>query len=73
MKEAHRIINNCNQWSRRPDGYYQLGYWDRIQENDVQKLNDEWYCEYKGKPLIGEFAGSSLWFRLEKKQVSQLN
>lgn len=53
------------KWNAPPEGYHLLSQYDRVQPNDVQKINDNCYLEYPaGGLLIGNFRGAGgVWYR----------
>lgn len=64
MKEPHRIKNGMSEWNRVPNGYIQLGPFAKVQQGDVGRISDEWYCEYPPKGmLIGHYVGTGIWYR----------
>jgi len=65
MKEITRVRNELQEWNRLPDGYAATAVNDRVQPGDVQKISDDWYCEYPANGgLVGHLRGAGgQWYR----------
>lgn len=65
MKEAHRVRNGLNEWSRVPAGYVETSPEDVVQGGDVQRIHDEWFVEYPANgALVGKLRGAGgRWYR----------
>jgi len=65
VKEAHRVRNGLNEWSRAPLGYFELVADEPVRGGDVQQIHDEWFVEYPNNGfLVGKLRGrGGRWFR----------
>ncbi len=68
MKGRHRMRNGLNEWNAVPAGYARLPPGTKVQGGDVQRINDEYFCEYPyGGLLVGGYIGEGgAWYRKEK-------